>query len=46
MTYIDMKLKAQHNRKCLDIKIGDNVKIYQKKKYSDKGHKSKWSNGS
>ena len=46
MTYIHMKLKANNNRTYLDIKIGDNVKIYQKKKFFDKGHKSKWSNAS
>ena len=46
MTYIHMKLKANNKRKCLDIIIGDNVKIYQKKKLLDKGIKSKWSNAS
>ena len=32
MTNINMKLKAKHNRKCLDIIIVDNEKIYQKQK--------------
>ena len=28
MAYINMKLKAKHNRRYLDTYIGDNVKIY------------------
>ena len=32
MTYINMKVKAKHNRRYLDIHIGDNVNIDQKQK--------------
>ena len=42
MTNINTKLKVTHNRTYLDVKIGDNVKIYQQ--MFDEGHKSKWSN--
>ena len=41
--YVSMKLKEKHIRKYPDIKIGDKVNIYQKRKPNEKGHVSLWS---
>ena len=44
MTYINMKMKAKHNRRYPELHVGDNVKIYQNKQIFDKGHVSRWTN--
>ena len=44
MTYINMKMKAKHNRRYPELHVGDNVNIYQKKNLFDKGHVSRWTN--
>ena len=36
-------MKAKHNRLYPDIKIGDKVRIYRKRKPNQKGHVSLWS---
>ena len=45
-TYINIKLHAKHSRKYPVINIGDNVRIYKKRKLFDKSHVSKWTDQS
>jgi len=42
-SYINMKMKAKHNRIYPEIKTGDNVKIYRKRKPNEKANVSLWS---
>ena len=41
--YLNMTLKAKHNRKYPDINIGDKVFIYMKRKANQKSHVPLWS---
>ena len=41
--YLNLKMKAKHNRLYPDINIGDKVKIYQKRKPNEKANVSLWS---
>ena len=44
MTYINMKMKAKHNRRYPELHFRDHVQIYQKIKLFVKGHVSRWTN--
>ena len=41
--YLNLKMKAKHNRSYPDINIGDKVKIYPKRKPNEKANVSLWS---
>lgn len=41
--YINIKMKAKQNRKYPEIKVGDKVYIYMKRKPNQKSHVSVWS---
>ena len=41
--YLNMELKAKHNRKYPEINIGDRVFIYMKRKANQKSHVPLWS---